>query len=177
MNAELSRRVAAVVEKLAPPPEILARLTLRNATNGDGESVLALVASILTEYGLQIDPEATDADLKQIEASYLANGGAFLILEDADEVLVGSVGLYPEDDATCQLRKMYLVPALRGVGLGKYLLQYTVVLARTLGFKRMTLETSSKLKAANHLYTSFGFRTIELEHPSARADLAYEIAL
>lgn len=177
MSAAINYRVAEVVAELTAPPEILTRLTLRNATNADGDRVLALVASILTEFGLRVDPEVTDADLKQIEASYLANGGAFLILEDADKGLVGSVGLYPEDDANCQLRKMYLVPSLRGVGLGRYLLQYTVVLARTLGFKRMTLETSSKLKAANLLYLRFGFQTIQLEHPSARADLAYAIAL
>jgi GNAT superfamily N-acetyltransferase len=155
----------------------LAGLKIRNATTADGPRVLELVAAVLSEFGLEIEPDGIDSDLKNIENSYIGNGGAFLILEKEDGQLAGSLGLFREDESTCQLRKMYLLSELRGRGIGKYLLQYSIELARKLGFKRMTLETSSRLQAANRLYSSFGFQPIEFEESSRRADQAYAIEL
>ena len=157
--------------------DVLADLRMRNATTEDGPRVLELVAMVLGEFGLEIEPDGIDSDLKDIESTYLQRGGAFLILEEADGRLVGSIGLFPEDASTSQLRKMYLLPELRGRGLGKYLLQHVIDLARQLGFKRMTLETSSRLQAANRLYKSFGFQPITFDEPSKRADQAYDIEL
>ena len=159
------------------PSEVPADLKLRTATTADGLRVLELVEKVLAEYGLEIEPDGIDSDLTDIESSYLKGGGLFLVLEAENKNLVGSIGLFPEDEVTCQLRKMYLLPELRGRGLGKYLLQHSMDRARQLGFKRMTLETSSRLKAANSLYVSFGFQPIKFEHPSKRADQAYAIDL
>ena len=158
-------------------PEILARHTIRHANNNDCEGVLALVSSVLAEYGLQSDPKKTDADLQDIEANYQRRGGVFEVIEDREQQLVGSMGLYPLDQTACELRKMYLIPKLRGSGVGKYLLRRAIKLARELGFKRMDLETSSKLEAANHLYAQIGFQPTVLLHPSARADQAYTLDL
>ena len=157
--------------------KVLGDLTLRTARSSDGPRVLNLVDTVLREFGLEIEPDGIDADLNDIELTYLRNGGAFLVLEGKDGSLVGSVGLFREDKTTCQLRKMYLAPTLRGCGLGKYLLHYVIERARESGFKQMTLETSSKLAAANSLYTRFGFHPIKLESPSKRADQAYAIDL
>ena len=57
---------------------------LRAATNADAEQVRDLVYTVLAEYGLKPDPDATDADLCDIEKSYSAAGGAFCVLEDQD---------------------------------------------------------------------------------------------
>lgn len=145
----------------------------RAATNRDGERVRALVFGVLAEYGLRPAPATTDADLSDIEANYPARGGVFELFEDEQGNLLGTVGLYPVDAATCELRKMYFVAAVRGKGLGRYVLGRTVEQARRLGFKRIVLETASVLEAANHLYTRFGFRPMRHEHPSDRADRAY----
>lgn len=155
-----------------------AHLKLRTATNQDVPQITALVASVLAEYGLQLDLQATDADLQDIEKNYLAAGGAFEVIEDEQEKLVGTVGLYPLDGATCELRKMYFAPSLRGLGLGHFMLARTLEQARSLGFTRITLVTASSLQAANHLYLKYGFRPYESAHlPPARADLAYSLDL
>jgi GNAT superfamily N-acetyltransferase len=112
--------------------------------------------------------------LKDVEANYLARGGVFDVIED-DEAIVGTIALYPVDGQVCELRKMYLVREARGQGLGKFLLERAVVQARELGFKRIILETSSKLPAAIRLYINFGFHEIELLHPSPRADQSYAL--
>jgi putative acetyltransferase len=152
-------------------------IRIRTATNRDVEMVKALVFATLREHGLLPDPESTDADLADIEASYLETGGLFEVIEDEAGKLLGTVGLYVMDGETCELRKMYFAPELRGRGMGRYILERTVNNARQLGFKKMTLETASVLEKAIRLYTLFGFKPYEMEHRSARSDQAYFLDL
>lgn len=151
-------------------------LTIRAANNNDRERIRALVFGVLREHGLSPDPDTTDSDLNDIQANYFKRG-LFEVIEDQAGFLLGSVGIYPIDPVTCELRKMYFIEQARGHGLGKYILQRTISQAKALGFKRMVLETSSKLEAANHLYQSFGFELISCEHLASRADQAYELDL
>jgi putative acetyltransferase len=162
------------LEELSPVPE---GLRARAATNRDGERVRALVFGVLAEFGLPPDPSTTDADLNDIEASYLTRGGVFELFEDAGGNLIGTVGLYPLEAETCELRKMYLLPEARGRGLGRYVLERAVGHARRLGFKRVVLETASVLDAARRLYTRFGFQPMPHEHTTPRADLSYYLDL
>jgi hypothetical protein len=55
-------------------PENLSHLTIRSATNLDCKRVAKLVVGVLAEFGLEADPETTDADLQDIEANYLQPG-------------------------------------------------------------------------------------------------------
>ena len=158
-------------------PLNLSHLTIRPANNNDCERVTKLVFGVLAEFGLAGDPDATDADLKDIEASYLQRGGLFEVIEDCDASLVGSFGLYPVNKTICELRKMYFVPSARGSGLGNYVLGRVIERAKELGFKQMVLETSSKLLAANRLYMKFGFKPATSDHLASRADLFYKLDL
>ncbi|MEA3226290.1 MAG: GNAT family N-acetyltransferase [Planctomycetota bacterium] len=150
---------------------------LRQASNKDREKVTSLVYGVLKEYGLKPDPGATDADLKDIEQSYFSRGGTFFVLEDQGGSIIGTYGLYPIENQTCELRKMYLHNAHRGKGLGKFLLDSALSKARQLGFRRVTLETASALKEAIALYESYGFVEYQPKHMSSRCDQAYVLEL
>ena len=91
--------------------------------------------------------------------------------------VVGSVGLYPIDRPTCELRKMYLHSAFRGKGLGRHLLDHALKRAKELGFSRVTLETASVLKEAIALYQSYGFRPYAPDHLAGRCDQAHFLDL
>ncbi len=150
---------------------------LRPATNEDCEAIRSLVYAVLEEYGLKPDPACTDADLDDIERSYFARGGTFRVLEQEDGSIVGAYGLYPLEDQTCELRKMYLNKACRGQGFGKRLLEDALATARELGFTTMTLETASVLKEAIALYQRYGFVPHPGDHLSPRCDQAYILRL
>ena len=150
---------------------------LRLASNKDREEVIRLVYGVLVEYGLEPDPDATDADLQDIEQSYFARGGMFFVLEDQDDSIIGAYGLYPLEDQTCELRKMYLDKSHRGRGVGRFLLDSALAQARKLGFRTMTLETASVLKEAIALYERYGFVQYEPDHMSVRCDQAYMLEL
>jgi putative acetyltransferase len=158
-------------------------IRVRSAGNADRERVKALVGAVLTEYGLALEPEGTDADLENLEENYLNRGGVFELLEGAGGELLGTVGLYPMPSVgegtpkTVELRKMYFVPQLRGQGWGKKTLTRMIETARERGFKRVILETHSVLKEAIGLYKSFGFLpSCESKH-SARCDQMFFLEL
>lgn len=133
---------------------------------------------MLREFGLTSDPRGTDADLTDFAANYIDRGGDFVVLHDANGLLVGTCGLYPVDlpadqPRTVELRKMYLSPTLRGHGQGRRLLEWALNRARELGFRQMTLETATALRDAIALYERNGFtRTCGGAH-SCRCDLSY----
>lgn len=158
-------------------PEAFSHLRFRSATNKDREAVQTFVFGVLAEFDLKPDPQATDADLADVEGNYINRGGIFDLIEDQDGKLVGTFGLYPLDVNTCELRKMYLAPAFRGQGLGKYILRKAIERAKHLGFKEMVLETSSKLVAAIRLYRQFGFQPTQMKHVTPRADQSYGMKL
>lgn len=151
-------------------------VTIRLATNDDGERIRALVFGVLDEFGLPSDPAGKDADLNDIEVNYLRSG-TFEVIEDKAGALVGTYGLYPLDKETVELRKMYFVPQIRGLGLGRKILERAVAKARQLGFKSIVLETISVLETAIHLYTRFGFVPVPSKHVSARVDQTYLLRL
>jgi putative acetyltransferase len=150
---------------------------LRPATNADCEQIRSLVFGVLGEYGLKPDPASTDADIKDIESSYFSRGGTFLVLEAEDGSIVGAYGLYPMEEHTCELRKMYLHKAHRGKGLGKALLDDALARAGQLGFRKMVLETASVLKEAIALYKKYGFVEYTPDHLASRCDQAYYLEL
>lgn len=150
---------------------------LRPATNTDCTQVQNLVFTVLGEYGLRPDPDRTDADLCDIEQSYFAQGGTFRVLEAGNGSIVGCYGLYPLGAGTCELRKMYLHRDYRGQGHGKRMLEEAIEKAGQVGFRRITLETASVLKAAIRLYESYGFTPCHSDHLSPRCDQAYILEL
>lgn len=152
------------------------QIKVRVATNADANAVKNLVYSILREYGLNPEPNGTDADLSDIEANYLGRGGLFEVLTDENDALLGTVGLYPIDSETVELRKMYFAPGLRGCGYGKQTLERMIGEARQRGFKKIYLETNSILKEAIGLYKKFGFAPTPEKH-SPRCDQAFFLKL
>jgi len=154
-----------------------ADIVIREGTNGDCERVIKLVSSVLDEFQLPFEPGSKDADLADIERMYIEAGGVFEVIENQDGRLLGCFGLFPLNDMTCELRKMYFLPEIRGIGLGREVLERAVKHARRLGFKTMVLETISVLERAIHLYERFGFVPTRLDHPNARVDQRFMLDL
>ena len=153
------------------------RRVIRPAADTDAEGIRHLVFEVLAEYGLRAEPDGTDADLKDIEAHYLATGGLFEVVEDGGRI-VGTVGLVPAGDGVFELRKMYLAREARGRGLGKRLLERALAAARERGGRRVELETASCLVEAIGLYRRYGFQPVSGGNlASPRCDLAFALDL
>ena len=147
----------------------------RNVQPGDEAAAQLVVATVLREYGMLLDTTDTDRDLVDIRASYTARGGAFRVLVDPADHIIGCGGLYPLGGRRAEIRKMYLLPIARGRGLGRSLLQNLVDTARANGVRRLTLETKSVFQEAIALYQSFGFTEIDHQHKTPRCDRAFAL--
>jgi putative acetyltransferase len=56
---------------------------------------------------------------------------------------------------------MYFSPKVRGLGLGKKMIDKCIIKAKELGYKGMYLETINKMKTAQKLYVSRNFKYLE----------------
>ncbi|HET9680289.1 MAG TPA: GNAT family N-acetyltransferase [Gammaproteobacteria bacterium] len=152
-------------------------LILRQGARADSPVIANLVESVLREYGLPPDPDNTDADLLDIEASYGQPGRLFVVLENSVGRIVGGGALFELNPQVCELRKMYFSPAIRGQGWGKALLCWLLQEAQRQGYREVHLETASALTEAISLYRCFGFQPACDKPDVARCDQAFTLAL
>ncbi|BAZ28636.1 GCN5-related N-acetyltransferase [Cylindrospermum sp. NIES-4074] len=131
---------------------------IRDWKQGDRIPASAVIQSVLSEYGLGWEPEGADRDVLQVEACYLATGGEFWVIEHQSQV-VGTAAYYPihRGEKAVEIRKMYLLPRVRGLGLGKYLLQQLESAIASRGFGQIWIETASVLAEAVKLYENNGY--------------------
>ncbi len=146
---------------------------IRDWQVSDRESAAEVIHSVLAEYGLAWEPEGADRDVLEIETYYLQTGGEFWVIEQAGKV-VGTGAYYPIQRApnAVEIRKMYLLPAARGQGLGRWLLQQLEAAIATRGFEHIWIETGSVLQEAVQLYESNGYEPAT-EVETARCDRGY----
>lgn len=145
-------------------------IIVRKAIKGDENQVLTLIDTVLASYGLKLNTEIEDLDVTDLEKYYLDSGGDFEVIIH-DNRIIGSYGIYKIDKDTCELRKMYLYEEYQGLGLGNKMLENSLAMAKSLGYKKVTLQTNSVLNKALKLYEKFGFE-ISVEEVCERCDLA-----
>ena len=82
----------------------------------------------------------------------------------SDAGIVGGGGIYPTQGLPrgyCELVKFYLLPQVRGRGLGKLLIEKCFLAAREYGFTFMYLESFPELQTAIQLYSKSGFEHVD----------------
>ncbi|MEL6250288.1 MAG: GNAT family N-acetyltransferase [Cyanobacteria bacterium J06648_16] len=128
----------------------------------DRTAAANVIQTVLTEYGLGWEGACSgsaDQDAVEVETHYWQTGGEFWIVESAGQV-VGTAGYCPtrRGERAAELRKMYLLPVVRGQGLGRYLLQQLESAAARQGFQSLWLETATVLDRAVALYEKSGYQ-------------------
>jgi len=131
---------------------------IRSWEPGDRDAVIQLIPSVLAEYGLGCEPEGADIDIFKVEEYYHDRGGEFWVVE-RDRAIVGTAAYYPiqRGKNAVEIRKMYLYPTVRGLGLGKFLLTELEQAIQNRGFSEIWIETASVLKEAVQLYERRGY--------------------
>ena len=138
-------------------------IEIRRMEQVDNASLAKIIRDTLTEFGANHPgtvyyDETTDHlfDVFQHPLSYY-------FIATMDGVVMGGGGIYPTDglpESTCELVKMYLLPAARGRGLGKMIIDRCLVKAQEKGFKNVYLETMPELQQAIKVYEKFGFKNL-----------------
>jgi ribosomal protein S18 acetylase RimI-like enzyme len=99
------------------------------------------------------------SELQNLPGEYAPPQGCILLAKQDDRI-VGCVALRKWDDTICEMKRLYVIPDGRGKHIGRRLAEAVIAQAKDLGYASMRLDTVASMKAANHLYTSLGFRPI-----------------
>jgi GNAT superfamily N-acetyltransferase len=142
-------------------------IDLRSIERGEGEAALAVLDAGFRElWGLDADEIHARhdplEDLVDPAAYYGERRGAFLVLVDEGRV-IGTGGIVALGSETAELKRLEILRAYRGRGLGRRMVEGLLVFARWNGFRRVRLEVATpKLQEpAVQLCARLGFRPME----------------
>ena len=139
-------------------------LDIRAIEARDEAAMAAIIRAVMPEFGAVGDGFAiNDPEVDWMHRAYAIPRAAYFVIEDTGRLLGGG-GVAPllgGDRDTCELRKMYFLPELRGRGAGTALMARCLDAARGFGFRQCYLETLSGMDAARKLYERSGFRRID----------------
>ncbi len=121
---------------------------------------LKAVKDIFTEYAQQLNVDLCfqgfEQELQQLSSVYAPPRGC-IILAYQGTAVAGCVALKPIEPTVCEMKRLYVRPAYRGIALGKILVEELIAFARQCGYTSMKLDTLHTLTSAIRLYRSLGF--------------------
>lgn len=122
------------------------------------------VQELMREYQAMI---GIDLCFQEFEQEVLSLPGKYapplgrLYLAVFNEIPAGCIALRPLNNVQCEMKRLYVCPAFRGLGLARKLTGQIIADAGKIGFRQMVLDSLSMMTAAQTLYRSLGFREIE----------------
>lgn len=142
---------------------------IRPIESRDDDAIAAIIRTVMPEFGASGCGFAiNDPEVDWMHRAYAEPRSAYFVVErigeDGIATVAGGGGVAPlagGDADTCELRKMYFLPNLRGLGAGAALMARCLDAARGFGFHRCYLETLTVMEAAMRLYERSGFRRID----------------
>ncbi len=97
-------------------------------------------------------------------------------IAERDGEILGSIFVVAKSKTIAQLRLLLVEPSVRGMGLGRRLVDEVIAFARQVGYRSVQLWTQSELEAARRIYRAAGFRIIGKEgHESFGKKLDAEV--
>ncbi|MFO0579239.1 MAG: GNAT family N-acetyltransferase [Polyangia bacterium] len=152
--------------------------TVRPITAPDVDAVVRLVSATLAEFGLTFGVgSSTDDEVRALPGSYTERGGAFFVAVDESGAVFGTAGVSPVAPQVFELRKMYLVPAARGLGLGARLFDACLAFCRAHSARHVVLDTIDGMKDAIAFYERRGFVQDDSQIRGARCTRGYRLDL
>jgi len=184
-DALSNARAEALLSRHARPDTLLAAMDMIGSALGVGRSTVqemdpksAEARYCLGEYygelarrfaqGFDVarsrDPDAVDMRRPR---------GAFLVAI-SDGLSIGCVGLKGTGGELAEIKRLWVAPSARGLGLGRRLMDAAETAARELAIKVLRLDTNSALPEAGQLYRSSGWREIARFNDDPYPDLFFE---
>ncbi|HKE14688.1 MAG TPA: GNAT family N-acetyltransferase [Kofleriaceae bacterium] len=154
------------------PPAAVALLAAAAAARGDGirlvnattpadvAAVRALFGEYASSLGVDLDFQGFDAELADLPGAYSSPGGALFLVTVRGEP-AACAAMRPLDVAgVSEMKRLYVRPGYRGLGMGRRLARATITAARAAGHRAMRLDTLPGMREAQTLYRELGFREI-----------------
>jgi putative acetyltransferase len=132
-----------------------------------GSGDMNLVSDIFQEYagslGFDLCFQNFEEELANLPGDYNQPRGTLLLARINDEV-AGCCALRPLDSVdypnACEMKRLYVRPAFRSLGLGRLLAEAIMDSARMADYDCILLDTLDDMEAARALYVELGFQEV-----------------
>jgi putative acetyltransferase len=137
-------------------------IAIREASRDDLDSVRTLMRNynaLLESFGVNLCFQNFEEELAALPGKYVRpHGNLWIARSEANEAL-GIIAVKPlEDDAVCEMKRLWVEDGAKGSGLGRRLAETSIAFAREAGYRTMKLDTlGTRMPAAVALYRKLGF--------------------
>ena len=128
----------------------------------DLEAIALLFEAYASSLGIDLGFQDFANELATLPGKYAAPAGELLLARDGRREPIGCVGLRPmAPSGQCEMKRLYVSPRGRGLGLGKALIHAIIAEAARIGYLEIRLDTLPQMVEAISLYGKAGFMPIE----------------
>lgn len=130
----------------------------RVKTDADIAAVVALFEGYASSLSVDLSYQDFETEIANLPGQYSSPRGTLLLARDTRFQPLGCVGLRPLIAAeVSEMKRLFLLPVARGLGLGRAMVEAIIVEARRIGYAEMRLDTLPTMTAAIRLYERIGF--------------------
>lgn len=104
-------------------------------------------------------------EMASLPGAYAAPAGR-LFYAELDGEPAGCVGLRRFSEGVCEMKRLYVEPARRSLGIGRELVLAAIRAAKDLGYRRILLDTLPAMRIAVKLYREMGFQEAPAYYPT-----------
>jgi carbonic anhydrase len=115
--------------------------------------------------GVDLSFQNFEEEMSTLPGAYSAPLGRLFCAEH-DGQPAGCVGIRPFSEGVCEMKRLYVEPDLRSLGIGRDLALAAITAARELGYRKMLLDTLPAMRIAVKLYRELGFRETPAYYPT-----------
>lgn len=127
----------------------------------DIQAVARLFRAYAGSLDVDLGYQDFDAELAGLPGKYTSPSGALLLARSRGGEALGCVALRPMDEpGCCEMKRLFVLPVGRGLGVGRALVEAIVTRASTLGYSEMRLDSLPSMTDAIALYRKCGFEPI-----------------
>ena len=120
-----------------------------------------LFAAYASSLGIDLAFQGFQAEMDAMPGKYAPPAGALLLARNIGNEPIGCVGFRPlAAEGCCEMKRLYVSPKGRGLGVGKALVRAVVLEATRIGYQEIRLDTLPSMAAAIALYRKAGFRAV-----------------
>ena len=122
----------------------------------DHAAVLAIFTEFVNSPTVNLEHQGYAEEFAKFPGKYAPPHGRLLLGIDGERVL-GCVALRRVDERICEMKRLYVRPAARGMALGRRLVEAIVSEARSAGYAEIRLDVLAEFEAARGIYRAMGF--------------------